>query len=47
MLLADSLRENERDVTAPESSDDPTLSTEGESAYVAGGDPRTQPKTML
>jgi nitroreductase len=47
MLLADSLPENDRDVTAAESANDPTLSDEGETAYVSGGDPRTQPKTML
>ena len=32
---------------AAESATDPTLSEEGETAYVSGGDPRTQPKTML
>ena len=47
MLLADSLPANEKDVTQAESADAPTLSKEGETAYVADGDPRTQPKTML
>ena len=46
MLLADSLPANEKDVTQA-SEADPTLSEEGKTAYVAGGDPRTQPKTML
>ena len=47
MLLADSLPANKKDVTSPETSGDPTMSREGETAYQQEADPRTEPKTML
>ena len=46
-LLADSLPENQKDVTRPEDPDERTLSDEAETAYVSSVDQRTDPLTMV